>query len=155
MYKKPNFRTGDCNKGGLYNKDFYCRESSRSCCRRCNENNKSCPCYSNMFFPTFNPSITINVYPETRPGPIAVETLQYVAFAKEGEKIYTNKDALKQYGSSDILNPENVSNINLFINGVLQPPLIYEVQEGILHLKSNDLPPKDAPIILLFVSVTG
>lgn len=78
-----------------------------------------------------------------------------MAFAEEGKKVYTDEDALKQYGSSDILNPEHVSTINLFVNGVLQPPSIYRVEEGILNLESSDLPPKGAPIILLFVTVKG
>ncbi len=93
--------------------------------------------------------------PGYTPSPIRVETAQYITLADEGKKVYSNKDALKQYGSSDILDPNNVSTINLFVNGVLQPPSIYNVEEGILHLESSDLPPKDAPIILLFVTVKG
>ncbi|GAA0604579.1 hypothetical protein GCM10009001_22230 [Virgibacillus siamensis] len=113
------------------------------------------PTNTNTFNPIFSPSITINVSSGYTPAPIGVETVQYIAFAEEGKKIYTNKDALKQYGSSDILDPNDVSNINLFVNGLLQPPSIYDIEEGTLYLKSSDSPPKDAPVILLFVIVTG
>jgi len=93
--------------------------------------------------------------PGYTPGPIGVETVQYITLAVEGKKVYTDKDALKQYGSSDILDPDSVSTINLFVNGVLHPPSIYNIEKGILHLESSDLPPKDAPIILLFVTIKG
>lgn len=139
-----------------------CEYFPRPCssrCRKCAGNEKEeikyCPSNSNSFNPTFNPSITINMSPGYTPSPIGVETVQYITLAEEGKKVYTNKDALKQYGSSDILDPDNVSTVNLFVNGVLQPPSIYNVKEGVLHLESSDLPPKDAPIILLFVTVKG
>jgi len=93
--------------------------------------------------------------PGYTPTSIGVETLQYITLAVEGKKVYTNEDALKQYGSSDILDPRAVSMIHLFVNGVLQPPSIYKVEEGRLYLESIDLPPKDAPIILLFITVKG
>lgn len=131
-------------------------------CYQCNKErkrydggNKNSTSNTNTFNPIFNPSITINVSPGHAPSTIGVETVQYMAFAEEGKKVYTDEDALKQYGSSDILNPEHVSTINLFVNGVLQPPSIYRVEEGILNLESSDLPPKGAPIILLFVTVKG
>lgn len=113
------------------------------------------PSNTNTFNPIFNPSITINVSTGHVPGHIGVETFQYIALAEEDKRIYTNEDALQQYGSSNILNPNSVSNVNLFVNGVLQPPSIYDLKEGTLTLESEDLPPKDAPIILLFVLVKG
>lgn len=141
------------------------REPYPNChCHHCNkerkrihEGNENSTSNTNTFNPTFNPifnpSITINISPGYTPTPIGVETVQYITLAEEGKNVYTNKDALKQYGSSDILDPDNVSTLNLFVNGVLQPPSIYNVEEGILHLESSDLPPKDAPITLLFVTV--
>ncbi|WP_161485697.1 DUF4183 domain-containing protein [Gracilibacillus timonensis] len=139
------------------------RDSYPNChCHHCNkerkrthEGNENNTSNTNTFNPTFNPSITINISPGYTPNPIGVETLQYITLAEEGKKVYTNNDALKQYGSSDILDPNNVSTLHLFVNGVLQPPSIYHVEEGILHLESSDLPPKDAPIILLFITVKG
>lgn len=132
----------------------HCHHCNKKC-RDIKDGIEISPSNTNTFNPIFNPSITINMSPGHTPTHIGVETVQYITLAEEGKKVYTNKDALKQYGSSDILNPNNVSNINLFVNGVLQPPSIYDVGEGILHLKSSDLPPKDAPIILLFITVAG
>lgn len=131
-------------------------------CHHCNEKRKrrddgniNSISNTNTFNPIFNPSITINLSPGSTPTLIGVETVQYITLAEEGKKIYTNENALKQYGSSDILDPNTVSTINLFVNGVLQPPSIYNVEEGILRLESSDLPPRDAPIIILFVTVKG
>lgn len=156
MNKSPNFRTGGDGRGDPYSENDHCScEPYDSSYREYKENIKNNPINMNTFCPTFNPSITINVFPATTPGPIGVETVQYIAYSQEGKNVYTNSDALKQYGSNDILNPTEVSNINLFVNGVLQPPSIYEVDEGILRLKSSDLPPEGAPIILLFVILTG
>lgn len=107
--------------------------------KKIHEGNKNNTSNTNTFNPIFNPSITVNISPEYTPTPIGVETVQYLTLAEEGKKVYTNKDALKQYGSSDILDPDNVSTLNLFVNGVLQPPSIYTVEEGILHLESSDL----------------
>ncbi|WP_339229179.1 DUF4183 domain-containing protein [Oceanobacillus sp. FSL K6-2867] len=82
-----------------------------------------------------------------------VDTYQYNALA-DGESLqYTNKDELKQYGERGILDPKTVSYVNLFINGVLQPPVTYEIQEGILRLKTSDVPPKGTPIILQFITI--
>lgn len=146
------------------NQYYYCSKCGDICSRcGCNWDNKrdecrveNSPSNTNTFNPIFNPSITINVSPGNTPSKrIGLETFQYLALAKDGKRIYTDEDALKQYGSSDILDPYNVSNVNLFVNGVLQPPSIYDVKEGTLSLTSSDLPPNDAPIILLFVIVKG
>lgn len=118
------------------------------------KNVKNSPVNANTFNPTFNPSITIYVSAEESPAsPFRLETLQYMAYAKKGKTVYTDQDALKHYGSSDILDPGDVAITHLFINGVLQPPSIYEVEEGALYLKASDLPPVGAPIILLFVII--
>ncbi|WP_181955021.1 DUF4183 domain-containing protein [Lentibacillus cibarius] len=155
MTKKQNRPCGECAKKNLLDGNRNDCRPCGCCCRCCKqskENVNNCPV--NTFNPTFNPSITVNVTPEQTPTPsIGLETAQYIALASEGKKVYTNQDALKQYGSSDILHPDHVSYINLFINGVLQPPSIYHVEEGVLYLKSDDLPPIDAPINLLFVIV--
>lgn len=82
-----------------------------------------------------------------------VDTYQYNALSDGISSIYLNENELKEYGDRGILDPEKVSYINLFINGVLQPPNTYEVKEGLLHLKINDLPQKNTPIILQFITI--
>lgn len=84
---------------------------------------------------------------------LKTEIYQYNAISDGEKKVYTNQDELTEYGNRGILNPQNVSYINLFINGLLQPPSIYEVEEGFLTLKTSDIPQKNVPIILQFISI--
>lgn len=82
-----------------------------------------------------------------------VDVYQYNALADGVKSIYTNEDELTEYGSRGILDPKTVSYVNLFINGVLQPPNVYEVEKGYLHLKTEDVPRKNTPIILQFITI--
>jgi hypothetical protein len=82
-----------------------------------------------------------------------VETYQYNALADGIKVVYTNDDELKEYGNQGILDPKTVSYINLFVNGVLQPPITFEVEKGCLRLKTNNPPQKNTPIILQFITI--
>jgi Domain of unknown function (DUF4183) len=82
-----------------------------------------------------------------------VDTYQYNALSDGEKSLYTNEDELKEYGDRGILDPKTVSYFNLFINGVLQPPTIYEVQKGLLRLKTIDVPQKNVPIMLQFITI--
>ncbi|UOQ92162.1 DUF4183 domain-containing protein [Halobacillus shinanisalinarum] len=157
MGKRGNCYGGREGIRKLLNEDFC------ECCCKCNhchekheekvkDEAEDSPSNTNSFKPTFNPSIMINVFNTPSPR-IGVETFQYITTADEGKKVYTNQEALKQYGSSEIPDPNDVSYMNLFINGVLQPEIVYEVKKGSLLLKSSDSPPSGAPIILLFVVI--
>ena len=83
---------------------------------------------------------------------LKADVYQYNTVAK-GKSIYTNDDELTTYGNQGILNPEKVSYINLFINGVIQPKTNYLVSEGILELTLEPLPIEGAPIILQFITL--
>jgi hypothetical protein len=92
--------------------------------------------------------------PVQRPKKVSkADTYQYNALSDGVRSIYTNEDEIKEYGNQGILDPKSVSYINLFINGVLQPPNTYEVKTGYLRLKTNDLPPKNAPLNLQFITI--
>ncbi|USK74119.1 DUF4183 domain-containing protein [Peribacillus frigoritolerans] len=99
-----------------------------------------------------------NIYPvREKPNPtdiLKVKTFQYTAISDGIKRIYTNQDRVLKYGSSRILDPNSVSYINLFINGILQPNINYTVEQGRL-IFSNDLPVSGAPIILQFVIIYG
>ncbi|MFJ7939588.1 DUF4183 domain-containing protein [Peribacillus sp. NPDC096622] len=99
-----------------------------------------------------------NIYPvRENPNPInilKVKTFQYTAISDGIKRVYTNQDGVLKYGSSGILNPNSVSYINLFINGILQPNINYIVEKGKLTF-SNDLPLSGSPIILQFVIIYG
>lgn len=77
---------------------------------------------------------------------------QYNTLSDGVKKIYTNDDELIQYGNRGILDPNDVSYFGLFINGVLQPKVNYEIQKGLLLLKTEDVPIKDSSIIISFIT---
>lgn len=77
----------------------------------------------------------------------------YFAIADGQKRTYTNDDGLIKYDTSNILNPNDVSFYNLFVNGVLQPYNVYEVTEGSLYFKTKDVPIQGVPIILQFIKI--
>ncbi len=80
------------------------------------------------------------------------DVYQYNTLSDGVKKIYTNDDELIQYGNRGILDPNDVSYFGLFINGVLQPKVNYEIQKGLLLLKTEDVPIKDSSIIISFIT---
>lgn len=98
--------------------------------------------------------------PEIYPGRVTPkvlkgENLYYVAFSDGVKRFYTNKDGSAEYGNTGILDPNCVTYINLFINGMLQPTALYQVKKGVLILRSQDIPIEGVPIILQFVKIYG
>ncbi|WP_207640802.1 DUF4183 domain-containing protein [Desulfitibacter alkalitolerans] len=83
---------------------------------------------------------------------LKAEVYQYNTLSNGVKKIYTNEDELTEYGDRGILDPNEVSYFNLFINGVLQPGINYNVIEGRLTLETEDVPQKGAPIIIRFIT---
>lgn len=83
---------------------------------------------------------------------LKADIYQYNALA-HGRKIYTNVDELTMYGNDGILDPEETSYHNLFINGVIQPSVNYIVKKGILILEVEDIPIEGSPISVQFVSL--
>jgi len=77
---------------------------------------------------------------------------QYNALSDGSKTNYTDADELIEYGQTGILSPSDVSYYNLFVNGVLQPSANYAISAGNLDLLTADAPPKDAPVILSFVT---
>lgn len=80
------------------------------------------------------------------------DVYQYNALSDGIKKTYTNDDELTEYGNRGILDPKDVSYFNLFINGILQPKVNYEIEKGLLLLKTEDVPLKYSTIILSFVT---
>lgn len=77
-----------------------------------------------------------------------VEVFEYYTSSNGKSRIYRDKDGITKGKNQRIVDPSTVSYINLFINGVLQPKENYEVECGMIKLKTKDRPPKGAPIIL-------
>lgn len=84
---------------------------------------------------------------------LQTEMHYYTAIASGATRLFTDQDRLLDYDSSVIMDPEQVSYINLFINGMLQPPILYEVRRGMLLLKSSDVPQAGVLIMLQFVKI--
>ncbi|MCM3291786.1 DUF4183 domain-containing protein [Paenibacillus sp. MER 180] len=82
---------------------------------------------------------------------LKVETFQFITRSDGVKSTYTNENALPQYGSSDILDPATVSYTNLFINGVLQPLIVYKVSAGALTI--DEVPVDGVPITLQFIRI--
>ncbi|PAE21497.1 hypothetical protein CHH80_06240 [Bacillus sp. 7504-2] len=80
--------------------------------------------------------------------PKKVEVYEYYTVSDGESKSYKEVDGIPELGKQVILAPSQVSYMNLFINGVLQPKDCYAVQKGEITLKTEDVPPKGAPVIL-------
>ena len=96
--------------------------------------------------------------PQGPPGPpfsglIPVTNLLYFTFSDGEKRLYTSSDGVAKYGITEILEPNEVSYINLFINGILQPHTNYKVEENKLILLTEDTPSKNVPIVLQFILI--
>lgn len=86
-------------------------------------------------------------------GPIQTTSLLYFAFSDGQNLVYTNSDGFGEYGITEILSPNEVSYINLFINGILQPQSNYQVENGRLTLLVDEAPSEGVPITLQFIII--
>ncbi len=103
-------------------------------------------------FPGVRANVPITIM-DCTPPPSTVSNLLYFTFAENQKLVYTNADGLPQYGTTQILSPNDVSFINLFINGILQPQTSYKVEEGELTLLDG-APQDGVPITLQFVTIS-
>ena len=102
---------------------------------------------------TLTSNIRISIPLKITNNVLKADTYQYNALSDGVSSIYTNENELKEYGERGILDPNVVSYINLFINGVLQPPNTYEVKKGFLRLNTKEVPQKNTPIIIQFITI--
>lgn len=84
---------------------------------------------------------------------VEAEVYQYNAISYGIKKVYTNEDELTKYGDRGILDPQGVSYYTLYINGVVQPHINYDIKKGSLTLKTTDAPIENAPIAICFVTL--
>ncbi len=109
-------------------------------------------CHAKMITPLGCPDIFPRQASPGVPHLLKAETYQYTAFSDGLRSVYTDADAAPPYSTSGILDPDSVSFINLFVNGILQSPNLYAVRPGKVIL--SDIPPRGAPLILQFVKIT-
>ncbi|MGE6489026.1 DUF4183 domain-containing protein [Paenisporosarcina sp. NPDC076898] len=84
--------------------------------------------------------------------PKKVITNEFFTISDGSKRVFKEEDGLKEYGRQKIWSPSMVSYINLFINGVLQPKVNYEIEEGKLRLLTDDIPIEGTPIILQMIA---
>lgn len=81
------------------------------------------------------------------------EVYCYIAISDGMKRVYTNEDELIQYGNKGIPDPEQVSFMNLYVNGVLQPAVNYTVKNGLLIFLSSDIPSVGVTITLECITI--
>jgi len=87
------------------------------------------------------------------PIPLKTTNLLFFTYSDGQRFVYKNADGIEEYGITNIMSPNEVSYINLFINGIMQPTVNYKVEEGKLTLLTDDVPMKGVVIILQFISI--
>ena len=83
---------------------------------------------------------------------VTAELYLYNTLSDGKKKTYTNADELTEYGNLGILDPQGVSYFTLYINGVVQSSINYDIEKGLLTLKTEDVPIKNTPVTILFVT---
>lgn len=87
------------------------------------------------------------------PSPILATNLMYFTFSDGQKLVYTNSDGKPLLGTTQILPPGEVSYMNLFINGMIQPQTEYQVTAGQLTLLGPEPPFEGVPIVLQFIII--
>jgi len=80
--------------------------------------------------------------------PKKIVVIEYFAIADGTKNIFTEEEGVKELGKQKILAPSKLSYMNLFINAVLQPKENYEVKQGMICLKTEDVPICGATVVL-------
>jgi hypothetical protein len=114
-----------------------------------NMSNKPNPHLSPLLF--MFPELPAQIVRTVKPKKVIIS--EFYTISDGWKKVFTEEDALNEYGKQKILEPVNTSYMNLFINGVLQPKINYEVSSGKLILKTEDVPLRGSPIILQMVKI--
>ena len=85
--------------------------------------------------------------------PRSVELYEFYMHAKNNQRVFSYHDQVNEYRNGKIPSPDDVSYMNLFINGVLQPAKNYQVVKDKIILKTIDLPLENTILILQMVKV--
>ncbi|WP_144510781.1 DUF4183 domain-containing protein [Bacillus sp. FJAT-22090] len=112
------------------------------------------PNKSTAFFPpTVFTALTDNSTKTRFVSPKQINSYEFFVLSDGIKRVYTDSDALSQYGSQKIWHPSRIAYMSLFINGILQPNMNYEVTEGRITLQTEDIPTKGCPIILQMIKL--
>ncbi|WP_171629158.1 DUF4183 domain-containing protein [Paenibacillus plantarum] len=81
------------------------------------------------------------------------KTYFYYAISDGDKRCYSEEDRTKGYGAQSIPDPKAVTFAQVFVNGVLQPSTLYQIEKGSLTLTSKDVPEKGVPIIVQSIRI--
>ncbi|NHN31697.1 DUF4183 domain-containing protein [Paenibacillus agricola] len=81
-----------------------------------------------------------------------LKTTYYITKSNGVKRVYSFADRHRGYNSTVIPALNQLLLVNFYINGVLQPNIIYSIQKGKLIIKSRDVPPIGTPMMLQFIS---
>ena len=82
---------------------------------------------------------------------LQAEASRYFAVSDGIKREFTDGDAINDGGR--IIDPQQASFMNLYINGVMQPAVNYTVKEGLLTLLTADIPQSRVIIALEFITI--
>lgn len=83
---------------------------------------------------------------------LTAQISRYNALSDGIRKIYTDAQALPEYGPGGIPSPDAFSCCDLFINGVVQPNVNYNVSTGRMALLTSDVPPEGETVTMSFTA---
>lgn len=89
----------------------------------------------------------------TKPSVLKTDVAYFYAMANGIKREFKDEDEVIEYGGGQILDPVQVSCINVFVNGILQNPLNYTINKGQLHFNTEDVPEKNVLITIQFISI--
>ena len=89
-------------------------------------------CFKTEDFPA--KGAVVSVYTARLKGNRKAVTSYYVAVADGAKTTFRNEDALTEYGDKGIPSPCDISFVTLYVNGVLQPAPVYQMEKGLLEL---------------------
>jgi hypothetical protein len=81
------------------------------------------------------------------------DSIYFYALADGVKRVFTDEDAIIEYGIGEILDPSQVSFISIFVNGILQSPVNYVIKKGQILFDTEDVPEKDVYITIQFISI--
>lgn len=83
--------------------------------------------------------------------PQKTEIQTFYTFSDGKKRVYLDCDGAEE--GSQILDPNTVSIVNVFINAVLQPSPNFKITQGVFRILTHEVPMKGVPIILQFIKI--
>ncbi|QQZ10025.1 DUF4183 domain-containing protein [Heyndrickxia vini] len=83
--------------------------------------------------------------------PQSTDIKTFYTYSDGKKRVYYDRDGAEE--GSQILDPNTVSFVNVFINAVLQPIQNFKISQGEFQILTSELPIKGVPIILQFITI--